>query len=163
MEGLHTKNVIRAAGLAMLLGIISGAQTEPNFSGEWKMDPVKSSFAPLPAPDSLVRKINHQGSRLKIVTTQWGQQHEIITELSYTTDGKPCKNMIRGQEVSGSAKWDGANLVIESRREVQGMQIGQRETWTLSEDGQTLTIANRVQTPQGAFDITIVLAKQKTN
>jgi len=40
------------------------------------------------------------------------------------------------------------------------MEIGQKESWTLSEDGQTLTIANHVTTPQGAFDISIVLEKQ---
>jgi hypothetical protein len=53
--------------------------------------------------------------------------------------------------------------VIESKREVQGMEIVQRESWTLSADGHTLTIANHVQTPQGAFDITIVLEKQETS
>jgi hypothetical protein len=40
------------------------------------------------------------------------------------------------------------------------MEIAQRENWTLSADGRTLTIANHVETPQGAFDITIVLEKQ---
>ncbi|MGO4884949.1 MAG: hypothetical protein ACLP59_29640 [Bryobacteraceae bacterium] len=151
---------IRTAPLILLLAMLSSASTEPNFTGEWKMDPSRSSFSPLPAPDSLVRRIVHQGSHLKIATTQWGQQREITTELSYTTDGKRCKNIIRGEDVSGSAHWSGAQLVIESAREVQGMQIGQRETWTLSDDGQTLTIVNHVQTPQAAFDITIVLERQ---
>ena len=43
---------------------------------------------------------------------------------------------------------------------LQGMEIIQRENWTLSADGETLTIGNHIQTPQGAFDITIVLEKQ---
>ncbi len=71
--------------------------------------------------------------------------------------------MIRGQEFTGTAVWDGDTLVIESKREVQGMQIVQRESWSLSGDGQTLTIVNHVQTPQGAFDITIVLEKQEVS
>jgi hypothetical protein len=53
--------------------------------------------------------------------------------------------------------------LIESKREVQGMEIVQRERWTLSADGQTITIANHVETPQGAFDISIVLEKQSTS
>lgn len=153
------RGVIRTTGLVMLLGLLSKASAAPNFSGNWKMNATRSSFAPLPAPDTMTRRITHQGQHLKIVTNQSGQQREIITELSYTTDGRPCKNMIRGQEVTGTAQWDSDKLVIESAREVQGTRIDQRETWSLSEDGHTLTIANRVQTPQGAFDITIVLEK----
>src|ERR1700739_227452 len=110
---MHTRTaVMRTMGLALFLGMLSEASTEINFSGEWKMDPARSSFAPLPAPDTLVRKISHQGSHLKIITTQWGQQREITTELSYTTDGKRCKNIIRGQEVTGTAKCEDGKLVL---------------------------------------------------
>jgi hypothetical protein len=151
---------LRILTLAALLGAINQAGAQPNFSGEWKMNPAKSNFAPLPQPDKLVRKIVQHDSHLKIKTTQFGQQREIVTDLAYTTDGAPCKNVIRGQEFTGTARWDGDALVIQSKREVQGMEIGQRESWTLSADGQTLAIANHVETPQGGFDISIVLEKQ---
>lgn len=144
----------------LLLGTVGRIGAQPNFSGEWKMNQAKSNFAPLPQPDKLVRKIVHHGSHLKIRTTQFGQQREIVTDLAYTTDGAECKNVIRGQEFTGSARWDGDRLVIASKREVQGMEIVQTENWSLSPDGQTITIANHVETPQGAFDISIVLEKQ---
>jgi hypothetical protein len=155
--------VLRMLAPVLLLGAIDHVCAQPNFSGEWKMNSAKSNFAPLPQPDRLVRKISQHDSRLKIKTTQFGQQREIVTDLSYTTDGAECKNVIRGQEFTGNARWDGDTLLIESKREVQGMEIVQKESWTLSADGQTLTIANHVQTPQGAFDITIVLDKQQTS
>ena len=145
--------------LAISLGAINAVCAEPNFTGEWKMNPTRSNFAPLPAPDRLVRKIVQHDTHLKIRTTQFGQQREIVTDLAYTTDGAECKNVIRGQEFTGNARWDGDTLVIESKREVQGMEIAQREKWDLSGDGQTLTIVNHVETPQSAFDITIVLEK----
>lgn len=145
--------------LAVLWGAMGQASAKPNFSGEWKMNSGKSNFAPLPAPDKMVRIISQHGSHLKIKTTQFGQQREIVTELAYTTDGAICKNAIRGQEFTGTAVWDGDTLVIESKREAQGLEIVQRESWSLSPDGQTLTIVNHVQTPQAAFDITIVLEK----
>jgi hypothetical protein len=151
---------LRVLPLAVLLGATSQAWAQPNFSGEWKMNPVKSNFAPLPQPDKLVRKIVQHDSHLKIRTTQFGQQREIVTDLAYTTDGANCKNIISGQEVTGNARWNGDTLLIESKREMQGMAIVQRESWTLSTDGQTITIANHVETPQAAFDITIVLDKQ---
>jgi hypothetical protein len=153
----------RALGILLLtlpLGAINQLGAQPNFSGEWKMNPAMSNFAPLPQPDNLVRKIAQHGSHLKIRTTQVGQEHEIVTDLAYTTDGAECKNVIRGQEVTGNARWHGDTLVIESKREVQGMDISQRESWTLSPDGQTTTVINHVKTPQAAFDITIVLEKQ---
>jgi len=152
--------VLRILALAVLCGGTGQLCAKPNFSGAWKMNSGRSNFAPLPAPDRMVREIGHHGSRLKIKTTQFGQQHEIVTELAYTTDGAKCKNVIRGQEFTGTAVWDGDTLVIESKREMQGMEIVQTERWSLSPDGETLTIANHVQTPQAAFDITIVLEKQ---
>jgi len=152
--------VFRVLAPAVLWGAINQVSAKPNFTGEWKMNSESSSFAPLPAPDKMVRNISQHDSHLKIKTTQFGQQREIVTELSYTTDGTKCKNVIRGQEFTGTATWDGDTLVIESKREVQGMDIVQRERWTLSADGQTLTIANHIQSPQGAFDITMGLEKQ---
>jgi hypothetical protein len=154
--------VFSVLGLAAFLGLIKQVSAKPNFSGEWKMSAAKSNFAPLPQPDKLVRRISLQDSRLKINTTQFGQGREIVTELSYTMDGAECKNTIRGEQFTGTARWNGDTLVIESKREVQGMEIVQRESWTLSADGQNMTIVNRVQTPQATFDITIVLEKQQT-
>lgn len=151
---------LRILALAVALGALHQAGAQPNFSGEWKMNPAKSNFAPLPQPDRLVRKVAQHDSHLKIRTTQFGQQREIITDLVYTTDGAECKNVIRGQEFTGTARWDGDTLLIASKREVQGMEIVQRENWSLSTDKRTITIANHVETPQGAFDITIVLDKQ---
>jgi hypothetical protein len=154
------KTVFHILALAALWGAINQAAAQPNFSGEWKMNPAKSNFAPLPQPDRLVRKISQHDSRLKITTTQFGQQREIVTELAYTTDGQECKNTIRGEQFTGTARWEGNALLIESKREVQGMEIVQTENWALSTDGKTLTIGNHVRTPQTAFDITIVLEKQ---
>ena len=151
---------LRILPLAVLLGAMNHLCAQPNFSGEWKMNPARSNFGPLPQPDRMVRKITQHSSNLKIRTTQFGQQREIVTDLAYTTDGAQCKNVIRGQEFIGNARWDGETLLIESKRTVQGMDIVQRENWNLSTDGQTLTIGNHVETPQGAFDITIVLEKQ---
>ena len=154
------KIVYRTLALLVVLGAVGQMSAKPNFTGEWKMDPARSSFAPLPAPDSLVRKVTQHDSSLKIQTTQFGQQRQIVTDLSYTTDGRECRNTIRGQEFTGTAQWQGDTLVVASKRQVQGMELTQTENWSLSADGHTLTIANHVQTPQGAFDITLVLERQ---
>jgi hypothetical protein len=85
-----------------------------------------------------------------------GAQGEVTTELAYTTDGKVSVN----GENRGTASWQGDSLVIESGREVQGAKLTQREVWTLSADGKTLTVVTRVTLPQqGEFEVQQVFEK----
>jgi len=142
-----------------LLGSVGQAQ--PNFSGNWKMNIAKSDFGPVPAPEILTRAIQHHDPTLEIATHQKGARGEVDTQLKYTTDGKPCVNMVQGGEAKGVAKWLGENLVIENERDFQGTPITSKETWTLSDGGKTLTITNHVSVPkQGEFDIKYVFDKQ---
>ncbi len=88
---MQTKTIVlRILAAAILWGATGQASAKPNFTGEWKMNAARSNFAPLPAPDTMVRSISQHDSHLKIKTTQFGQQREIVTELSYTTDGARC-------------------------------------------------------------------------
>jgi hypothetical protein len=132
----------------------------PNFSGDWKLNPARSKYGQFPAPTALTRKIQQSGATLTMVTTQKGGQGEVTTELKYTTDGKPSVNKLATGETQGAAHWDGDHLLIESVREVQGGEARQKETWTLSDGGKTLTIVTHVTVPQGQFDVTQVLEKQ---
>ena len=143
--------------LAVGLGI---AQAKPNFSGDWKLNSAKSDFGPMPGPEKMDRKITHEDPSLKFSTTQTGPQGEVTTDMAYTTDGKPSTNKTPRGEVTGAAKWEGDALTISSKREIQGMEITQNERWTLDEDGKTLTINNKINTPQGEFEIKIVMDKQ---
>jgi|SRR5579863_1703898 len=144
----------------LFAGALFAAQ--PNFSGEWKMNVAKSDFGPIPAPTTLTRTIRHNDPSLEYTTRQKGQQGaEITTEIKYTTDGKPCVNKIQDSEAKGSARWQGDNLLIESAREFQGIQISSKETWTLADGGKTLNISSHVSVPQqGEFDLKLVLDKQ---
>jgi hypothetical protein len=132
----------------------------PNLSGEWKMNPAKSDFGAMPAPEVLTRVIKHSDPSLQITTHQKGARGEATTELKYTTDGKPTVNKVQDREAKGTARWEGGTLVIESWLEVQpGMEIKGKEVWTLA--GRTLTIRNHISVPQqGEFDTTLVFEKQ---
>jgi hypothetical protein len=125
------------------------------------MNIAKSDFGPIPVPEMLTRSIKHADPSLEYTTHQKGAQGDITTHLKYTTDGKPCVNTVNGSEAKGTAKWQGDGLVIDSTREVQGIQLSSKETWTLSGDGKTLTIASHITVPQqGEFDLRLVLEKQ---
>lgn len=153
------RSLIAIAALALAAGVLS-AQDKPNFSGTWKMDGAKSDFGPMPAPDKLMRTIDHKDPEMHIKTTQSGQQGEVTSELKYKTDGTESVNKLRGQDVKGVAKWEGEKLVVRSKREVQGMEISITETWALSGEGKLLTVTNAIDTPQGSFEAKIVMDKQ---
>ncbi len=147
--------------VSTFLAALACAQAAPDFSGEWKMNVAQSDFGQIPAPEILTRTVKHHEPTLEYKSYQKGVQGEVTTEIKYTTDGKPCVNKVQGGDAKGTAKWQGNNLVIESAREFQGMEITNRDVWTLSTDGKTLTIASHVTIPgQGEFNVNLVFDKQ---
>jgi len=140
------------------------ASAKPNFSGDWKLNVGKSDFGPAPAPDKSTRKIEHNDPSIKWTQVQSGAQGETKSEISYTTDGKETINKSPRGDSKGSAKWEGDTLIIDSKRELQlqgqAIEITQHEVWTLSADGKTLTVNNKLGTPQGDFELKSVFEKQ---
>ncbi len=145
---------------SILLVCAAMAQTKPNFSGDWKMNPAKSDFGQMPAPSSIVQKITHNDPDLKVVNTSVSERGEFTTNLTYTTDGKECVNKGRMGETKSTLKWDGAALVIESKSEFQGNPFTITSRWTLSEDGKVLTVSNHFSSSMGEGDSKIVYDKQ---
>jgi hypothetical protein len=137
---------------ALLMLPVSAA---PNLSGSWILNVAKSQYGQFPAPEIMTRQIQHKDLELSMSTYQKGAQGEVTTDLKYTTDGKPVVNGAN----QGSAHWEGDKLVIESSRDYQGTKLTQREEWTLSPDGKTLTIATHVKLPNGEFDVKQVFEK----
>ena len=144
-----TPVVIVTALLALPLG------AAPNLSGNWMLNAAKSQYGQFPAPEVMMRQIRHQDPALSMSTYQKGAQGEVTTELRYTTNGKPAVN----GENRGSARWENNKLVIETSREYQKSTLTQREEWTLSADGKTLTIDTHVKLPNGEFDVRQVFEK----
>ena len=133
----------------------------PNFSGQWTLNLSKSSYGSFPAPQGMTRKINHQGVALSISSTQRGAQGDVTSDLLYTTDGHECLNKMLTGEVKGTARFEGDSLIIESSRQINNAELKERDVWTLSSDGKTLTITAHVTLPQqGSFDIKQVFDKQ---
>jgi hypothetical protein len=132
---------------------------KPNFTGEWKMNASKSDFGQLPAPEKMVRTIQHDEPNLHIKTNQVGSQGEITTELKYTTDGKEATNTTRGGQVKGTAKWDGDVLVIESTRTIQSVEINQVDRWSIAPDGKSMMVESHLKTPQGELQLKIAFDK----
>lgn len=144
-----TRELVFAAFLSVPLA------AAPNLSGNWVLNLAKSQYGQFPAPEVMMRQIQHNDPALSMSTFQKGAQGEVTTELKYSTDGKPAVN----GENRGSARWEGDKLVIETSRDYQGARLSQHEEWTISADGKTLTIATHVKLPNGEFDVKQVFEK----
>jgi hypothetical protein len=154
------KRWILATALTLLVLLAAVAQAKPNFSGEWKLNPDKSDFGPMPPPDSMTLKIAHDEPSLQVNTTQTGAQGELSYEAKYTTDGKESTNTIGPMEAKSTANWEGENLLINTKLAGNGMDVTLKSKWTLSEDGKHLTNAVHVVSPQGELDLSYVFDKK---
>lgn len=149
-----------ATALLVFAVLTMPAAAKPDFSGKWKLVADKSDFGPMPPPEKMEQTVTHADPDLKVVTSQVGQQGEVTAELKYTTDGKPTTNSFRGAEMKSTAKWDGDALSIESKVDFQGNEITLSDKWTLSDEGKSLIVNRKINSPQGEFEMKIVLSKQ---
>lgn len=139
------------------LAIATSASAKPNFSGTWRLNKAKSNYGPVAAPARMERKIVHDDPMLKMVIVQANGEGERTLEQAYKTDGTPSVNKVGTREITSVAKWDGEALVISSERG----EFAQSERWTISEDGRVLTLVNRIKSPNGNFEVTVVMDKQE--
>ena len=114
----------------------------------------------MPAPSKIERTIAHKDPSILIKTVQTGQQGEITTEYKYTTDGQEFTQTTRFGELKGTAVWEGEELVVKTKREVQGAAITTVERWSLGDGGKSLTVSAQINTPQGEFKYKIHFDKK---
>ena len=136
-----------------------GAQ--PNLSGTWKLDPAQSKFGQMPPPASQIDTIQQDGSSIKLAIDQKGgpMGDSAYTE-ALTTDGAPATwSGMGGTQVTSTAQWTGASLVVDSKTSFQGSDVKIKDTFTLT-DPNTLTDVTHIETGMGNFDTTSVFTKQ---
>lgn len=148
------------AALTLSYSLSGHAADKPDFSGEWTLNAAKSDFGPMPAPEKLIRKVEHKDPELKVTTTMASQGNERTQEAAYKTDGSESINKAGSGEAKSVVKWDASALTIATKREVQGMTIEQNEKWSLSEDGKVLTVDGVIKAPQGELNLKMVMEKK---
>jgi ribosomal protein L20A (L18A) len=153
------RSLFTIAAIALFANVVS-AQEKPNFSGTWKMNATKSDFGPMPAPSAATRTVTHADPELKFKATQMTDNGEQTSEATYKTDGSEFTVKRRNMEIKAVGKWEGSKLVVKSKFEAQGMEISSTENWMLAADGKELHIVTALGTPQGDFELKIVMEKQ---
>src|SRR3954470_21235261 len=136
--------LVLAMTAAVVLPFHARAQAKPDFSGTWTLDAAKSD----PPPQG---RGGGGGGGGTMTIKQTATELSVQTEgrqgpqtMTYKLDGSESKNeqMGRGgaQTILSKAKWDGATLVIESSREIQGMSITTKEVRSLAPGGKEMKV-----------------------
>jgi hypothetical protein len=105
----------------------------PDFSGTWKMDPARSESAAQKDPIGPVTIVITQTRNELRIETMRTEGSSVVT---YTLDGSEV------QIPGGKAKthWDGARLITEIERYVQGQAVTTKETRTLTAGGNEMLV-----------------------
>jgi hypothetical protein len=109
--------------------------------------------------------VDHQESTLKITRTIGLGDNAKSTTLSIDLSGKETSEVgPRGGTMATKASWDGDKLVVTMTRSRklpnQQMTVENRQVWTLSKDGKTLTIQRIRKGPRGEKSRTEVYLKK---
>jgi len=155
-----TRRVVTVVFVGLLLcSLTVVAADKPDFSGNWKLNVEKSDFGPMPKPEKADYTIVHKDPEMNVKSVAVGSMGEMTNEVKILTDGTEFTNTIRGQEVKGTAKWDGKTLVVTQKLEIQGTAITFIQKWTLSDDGKSIVQEVNISTPQGEVAQKAVLDK----
>lgn len=144
----------------LFLCILAAQAPKPNFTGMWKMNPSKSDYGSMEAPQMVTRKIDHQEPNLTMVAVQKSSRGEMTTEFKYATDGKEYVNKTRLGDAKTTLRWEGETLVVSTQRSVMGRDISIVDRWTLSPDGKTLTVTGTLKSGAGNGDYKVIFDKQ---
>jgi len=114
-----------------------------DFSGVWSGNLQKSKLLGAP-PKALLARIDHKDPILimeMLVTKSDDTEDKLLFRV--LTTGEEVENSVRGMQVQSCATWAGAELLIESRMNLNGRESVLRDYWSLSNDGRMLTMEHR--------------------
>ena len=151
--------LLTAMVAAMVISFSARAQGRPDFSGTWTRDAAKSDPTPAGRGGSSGHTIKQTATEIAVtIAGRAGPETSI-----YKLDGTESTNQVQSPEgpltVKGTARWDGASLVIQTTREIRGMTIVTREVRTLDTTGKEMAIEAITQTPQGEIKRKVVFTK----
>jgi outer membrane protein assembly factor BamB len=128
-----------------LFAVGASAQTQPDFTGSWRIDPSKSDKFSGGAPPET---ITVEGNRMTVIRTRAGNKETSV----YMLDGTPSKNTVgpAGQqsEITYTSKWEGNVLVTTiplqtitriEKRSIQENCTMKNEVTFIFKDGKTET------------------------
>jgi hypothetical protein len=130
---------------AVTIPFTAGAQSRPDFSGTWTMDPVRSESTRQGEPVKPVSVVIAQSAaEIRIETTRGDQTEKIVYPLGQSHGVPPGNSTLQPE-----AYWDGDTLVTETQRQVQGYAVTVKETRALAPGGAEMIMETIVIVQHG--------------
>jgi len=187
---MRMKVIFAAVAGLMLAGAAFAQGPAPNFSGHWELDTSKSKLDERARIQSMTLDVTQTATDIKVDTkttraprpegAPGGQGGGMgrrgggagfgggDNSSTYTLDGKETSVDQQGPNGPIPAKFkgnvDGGKLHLSKSSTFTG-QVGEvtvstKDTWTLSDDGKTLTVEREQTTPRGSNSSTLVFVKK---
>ena len=132
----------------------------PDFSGTWAMNVHGSELAGERPPMSKVQRVEHKGTEMVVTIDEIGERGTVHGVARYTTGGEDCVNDVLGHPMTSSISWEGAVMIMRTWGRFGNADIVLVDRWSLSPDGQTLTIARQFRGHGRVVDQTLVFDKK---
>ena len=170
-----------------LMAVSAFAQAKaPNFSGTWTLDTSKSKLDERTRIESMTLTVAQTPADIKVTTETKRPEPPANAPqggmgrggrggmfggdgtTTYTLDGKETTIQQEGpmgqMPVKLTGKLDASNLVLSRSMTFSGMNgemtVSNKETWSLSPDGKTLTVQRDMTSPRGTTSSTLVFTKK---
>jgi hypothetical protein len=116
---------------------------KPDFSGVWKAN-LENSTVFGPSARAMSASIHHAEPELRLETfIVKPDGTKMRTGSRFLTTGEEVTNPIYGTRMRSRCQWMDSELLIESWVTLRGRDWHTCDFWSLSEDGQTLTMEHR--------------------
>lgn len=143
------------------VSVLAQEAPHPDFSGTWILDKGKSRLQ-APAPDTSILHIDHSGVRFLLHRAHVLDGEADLYEILVLTDGKEDVKKSEGYKAVDRCRWEGDSLVVESRV-TQGREKSLTfMKYSLSPDGNELTVEERFTGSGRKVEHTLVLQRETT-
>ena len=126
------------------LTVVAVAQAAPDFNGTWVLNTSKGENLGMVAAIQETLTITQSADQLSVQHVAVFQGKESTREVNYDLSGQPVTNYAAmGDKSETVSQWDGDTLVTSwtSEGAIAGTTVVRRETRSLSDDGNTMTVA----------------------
>lgn len=147
------KSILYAFILVTAAASLLAAGGKPDFSGTWKLDPLRSRFSKdLPAPKELTLTIEHHEPKLHVHLKMDGRRGAEDVAFDLTTDGAESQQAGSGGTYTASVRWgdiDGTRLVLTIKEQSPSGTVTASRVMKIGANGKIMTTVLTEQDGKG--------------
>ena len=145
--------IFRLSAVTLLLSAAASSQEQSDVYGVWQMDASRSESAHQATPIGPVTLVIKQAPGELSIETRTGnvQKPGVSTEtLTYKLDGSENSTVNRsGVQIKAKAHWDGAKLITETARNIQGDTVTTMCAYSVDPARKELTVTKSLTVQHG--------------